>query len=232
MKTHRLWLMKRILCLVLTLALASSAQAGLFGPRGNSNAEKKANVRKQRDEMLVQLYATNPEMKSRLKKAAGYATFKQTDMNLFLLASGNGYGVLRDNKARKDIFMRMASLGGGVGLGVKDVRVIFVFNDAKVMKQFVEEGWQFGGKADASAKYQDTGISAEQNVKGNVNFHEGTVTTGSSTDIRAGTEKSDATSAAAATRGAMEIYQFTESGVSLQATVAGTKYWQDSKLNQ
>jgi len=224
--------MKRILYLTLALMLATSAQAWPFGPKGDSNAEKKANVRKQRDEMLNQLYATNPDMKARLKKAAGYATFKQTEMNLFLLASGNGYGVLRDNQARKDIFMRMGSLGGGVGLGVKDVRVIFVFNDAKVMQQFVAEGWQFGGKADASAKYQDTGVSAEQNVKGNVNFTDGTVSAGSSTDARAGTEKSDASSAATATRGAMEIYQFTESGVSLQATVSGTKYWQDSDLNK
>ena len=224
--------MKRILYLTLALMLATSAQAWPFGPKGDSNAEKKANVRKQRDEMLNQLYATNPDMKARLKKAAGYATFKQTEMNLFLLASGNGYGVLRDNQARKDIFMRMGSLGGGVGLGVKDVRVIFVFNDAKVMQQFVAEGWQFGGKADASAKYQDTGVSAEQNVKGNVNFTDGTVSAGSSTDARAGSEKSDASSTALATRGAMEIYQFTESGVSLQATVSGTKYWQDSDLNK
>ena len=224
--------MKRILCLALTLALATGAQAWPFGPKGDSNAEKKANVRKQRDEMLNQLYATNPDMKARLKKAAGYATFKQTEMNLFLLASGNGYGVLRDNQARKDIFMRMGSLGGGVGLGVKDVRVIFVFNDAKVMQQFVAEGWQFGGKADASAKYQDTGASAEQNVKGNVNFTDGTVSAGSSTDARAGSEKSDASSTALATRGAMEIYQYNESGVSLQATVSGTKYWQDSDLNK
>ena len=38
--------------------------------------------------------------------------------------------------------------------------------------------------------------------------------------------------AAIATPGGMEIYQFTESGVSLQATVQGTKYWKDSNLNQ
>lgn len=223
--------MKRILCLTLTLAVATSAQAGWFGPKGDTNAEKQANVRKQRDEMLAQLYTSNPEMKKLLKKSAGYATFKQTDVNLFLLASGNGYGVLRDNKTHKDTFMRVAALGGGVGLGVKDVRVIFVFNDAKVMRQFVEKGWQFGGKADASAKYQDTGVSAEQNVKGNVDFHDGTVVAGGSTDVRAGSEKSDATSATATTRGAMEIYQFTDSGVSLQATVSGTKYWKDSELN-
>jgi len=216
----------------MSLALVSSAQAFLFGPKGDSTAEKKANIRKQRDEMLAQLYATNPDMKKVLKKAAGYATFKQVNVNLFLLATANGYGVVMDNKAGRDTFMLMASLGGGIGAGVKDVRVIFVFHDPQLMKQFVQEGWQVGGQADAAAKYQDTGISAEQNVKGGVSFRDGTVATGSSTDLRAGTQKSDAASTGLATLGGMEIYQFTESGVALQATVAGTKYWQDSKLNK
>ncbi|MGB7747152.1 MAG: hypothetical protein WBN75_07690 [Verrucomicrobiia bacterium] len=224
--------MKRILCLTLTLALATSAQAWFFGPSGDSNAEKKANIRQQRDEMLAQLYTTNPGMKEVLKKSAGYATFKQVNVNLLLLATANGYGVLRDNKAHKDIFMRMGSLGGGVGAGVKDVRVIFIFHDAQVMKQFVEEGWQFGGQADAAAKYQDTGVSAEQNVKGSVNFANGTVSAGSSTSVAAGTDKQDASDAQIVTRGAMEVYQFTDSGIALQATVMGTKYWKDSKLNQ
>jgi hypothetical protein len=29
----------------------------------------------------------------------------------------------------------------------------------------------------------------------------------------------------------MEIYQFTEAGIALQATLAGTKYWKDKDLN-
>jgi len=223
--------MKQLFTLILTFALTFGAQAGLFGPKGDSHAQKKANIRQQRDEMLAQLYAANPEMKKVVQKAAGYATFKQVNVNLLLLATANGYGVLVDNKSKKEIFMRMGSLGGGVGAGVKDVRVIFVFHDPKVMKQFVEEGWQFGGQADAAAKYQDTGVSAEQNVRGNVSFRDGAVNTGSSTDMRAGTQKGDATVAGLSTRGGIEVYQFTESGVALQATVSGTKYWKDSKLN-
>lgn len=214
------------------LLMGLSAQAGLFGPKGDNDGEKRQTVLKQRDEMLAELYNTKPDLKGRLAKAAGYATFKQTDVNLFLLASGNGYGVLHDNKAGKDIFMRVASLGGGVGMGVKDLRVIFVFNDAKVMQQFVEQGWQFGGKGDASAKYQDTGVSAEGGAKANVDFKEGAVTAGTTSDGRAGTKPEDKSSAAVSSTGGMEIYQFTESGLSLQATVQGTKYWKDSKLNQ
>ncbi len=224
--------MKRLLTLTLVLAMSASTQAGLFGPKGDSNAEKRANIRKQRDEMLAQLCGGNPDMKKVLKKAAGYATFKQVNVNLLLLATANGYGVVVNNQTKKETFMRMGSLGGGIGAGVKDVRVIFIFHDATVMKQFLEEGWQFGGQADAAAKYENTGLSAEQNVKGNVSFADGTVSAGSSTDLRAGTQKSDVTGAALATRGGMEVYQFTESGVALQATVSGTKYWKDSKLNQ
>lgn len=223
--------------LALAVALASvlssvpNARAALLGPKGDSVEEKRSNVRKQRDEMLAELYSSKPDMKERIQKAAGYATFKMTDVNLFLLASGNGYGVLMDNKAGKEVFMRVASLGGGVGMGLKDMRVIFVFNDPKVMEQFLEKGWQFGGKADAAAKYQDTGVSAEQNVKANVDFRDGTVAAGSSTDVRAGAAD-DSGKGGVTTGGAMEIYQFTQSGVALQATVSGTKYWKDSKLNK
>jgi lipid-binding SYLF domain-containing protein len=220
------------LVLALLTTLTPGTFAGLFGPKGDSVEEKRQTIRKQRDDMLAELYRTKPEMKDRLKQAAGYATFKQTDVNLFLLASGNGYGLLVANKTGQETVMRVASLGGGVGLGVKDLRVIFVFNDPKVMQQFLEQGWQFGGKADAAAKYQDTGVSAEQNVKANVDFKQGTVAAGSSTDARAGTDKQDTQRGAVSVGGAMEIFQFTESGVSLQATVQGTKYWKDSKLNK
>lgn len=228
--------MKKLQRFVITgfavMLLASSVQAGLFGPKGDSPAEKRQNVLKRRDEMLAELYKTKPELKARVRKAAGYATFKMTDVNLFLLASGNGYGALRDNKTGKDTFMRVASLGGGLGMGVKDLRVIFIFNDAKVMQQFVEQGWQFGGKGDASAKYKDTGVSAEAGTKANVDFKQGTVTAGGTSDGRVGSKPQGQAAMAASTAGGMEIYQFTESGLSLQATVQGTKYWKDSKLNQ
>src|ERR1051326_4512140 len=208
--------------LILCLALVPSAQAWPFGPKGDSIAEKKSNIRKQRDEMLADLYKSNPEMKRIIGKAAGYATFKQVSVNLLLLATANGCGLVKDNQSKKVTFMRMGSLGGGVGAGVKDVRVIFVFHDPAVMRQFIEEGWQFGGQADAAAKYQDTGVSAEQNVKGNVSLSQGSVSAGSSTSVAAGTDKHDTASAHAATRGGMEVFQFTESGVALQATVSGT----------
>jgi hypothetical protein len=215
----------------LALTCPWESQAWPFGPKGNDAIEKKANIRQQRDEMLAQLTSLNPQLKSAISQASGYATFKQVNIHLTLLSSANGYGLVVDNKTGKETFMRMASLGGGVGMGVRDLRVIFIFHDPAVMKQFIEQGVQFGGQADSSAKYQDLGVSGAQTVNANVNYRDGTVASGSATDlsVKAGSQGSADTKVAS--RGGMEIYQFTESGVSLQATVSGTKYWKDSKLN-
>ena len=70
------------------------------------------------------------------------------------------------------------------------------------MKKFIDTGWQFGAEADATAKSGDKGAAA-------------------------------AKEAGADTGGNLfEIYQMTDSGVALQATVAGTKYWKDTDLNK
>jgi lipid-binding SYLF domain-containing protein len=269
---------RRLVLGLLALAIGASAMAGplgLFGPKGDSKTEQRDSVQRDSKAMLNELFAAKPELRDRIKKAAGYATFKQTNVHLLLVASSNGYGVLVDQSTGKPTYMRVASIGGGLGMGVKDLRVIFVFNDAKVMRQFVEQGWQFGTDADATAKYENTGVAAEQTTKAAVNFEEGTVAadasgravaktgsktgsnTGTTSDGKSGTsstskdpkaasqkpsdkkspdQKSDPKAAAptgtTGARGPIEIYQFTESGISLQATVSGTKYWKDAELNK
>jgi lipid-binding SYLF domain-containing protein len=195
--------MKRQILITLMMAvLAWPAAAGLFGPKGDTPDQKRAEARKQRDEILSKLYAAHPEAKDKIKKAAGYGTFNNKNMNLFLLSTGHGYGVVVDSKSGKETFMAMASIGGGLGLGAKDLSVVFIFKSADVMKTFVETGWQFGGEADATAKAGEEGGAVSK---------EGAVDTGANL---------------------FEIYQITDTGVALQATVAGTKYWTDKKLNQ
>ncbi len=215
---------------VIVFAAAMATQAQVFSPRGDSPDEKRGKVRQQRDEVLNDLYQAMPEMKDKLKSAEGYATFKVRDVNLLLLSSGTGYGVVMD-KSGAETFMRVASLGAGFGMGLKDLRVVFVFNDRATMDSFIREGWQFGGKADTSLKYKDTGVAADANVKATPNFRDGTVSGTTSGDARAGAKDQGTASAGGTAGGPMDIYQFTESGISLQATVAGTKYWKDKKLN-
>ena len=152
--------MKRALLVSSVLmALAIPAFAALFGPKGDDVEKKRAEVRKQRQEILAKLYAEKPEAKAKIQSAAGYGTFNNRNLNLFLLSSGSGYGMVTD-KSGKEVFMAMGSLGGGVGFGGKDLSVVFIFKNNDVIKQFVESGWQFGGQADATAKAGDKGAAA------------------------------------------------------------------------
>ena len=192
---------KAILLAGMVTALALPATAGLFGAKGDTVEEKRAAVRADREAILAKLYAAHPDAKAKIEKAAGYGTFNNKNMNLFLLSTGHGYGMVTD-KSGKETFMAMGSLGGGVGLGAKDLSVVFIFKTEAVMKKFVESGWQFGGEADATAKAGEKGAAASKE-------------------------------AGADTGGNLfEIYQLTDTGVALQATVAGTKYWKDKDLNK
>jgi lipid-binding SYLF domain-containing protein len=182
-------------------ALGLPAAAALFGPKGDDVEQKRAAVRKDRDAILDKLYATHPEAKAKIQNGAGYGTFNNRNLNLFLLSSGSGYGMVTD-KSGKETFMAMGSLGTGVGAGAKDLSVVFIYKNADVLNKFIESGWQFGGQADATAKAGDKGAAAAK---------EGAADTAANV---------------------FEIYQMTDTGVSLQATVAGTKYWKDKELNK
>jgi hypothetical protein len=72
------------------------AAAGPFSAKGDSADEKRAAVRKDRDEILAKLYAAHPNTKEKIQKAASYGTFNNKNINLFLLSSGHGYGLVVD----------------------------------------------------------------------------------------------------------------------------------------
>ena len=124
---------RQILATALVCALALPACAGLFSPKGDNIEEKRGKVRTERDEILAKLYKEKPEAKEKIEKAVGYGAFNNKNMNLFLLSTGHGYGVVVDAKTGKETFMAMGSLGGGVGLGAKDLSVVFIFKTADAM---------------------------------------------------------------------------------------------------
>ena len=53
--------------------------------------------------------------------------------------------------------MKMVSAGGGLGIGVKDYNVVFVFETEKILAQFLDSGWSGSGQADAAAKAGEIG---------------------------------------------------------------------------
>ena len=81
------------------------------------------------DETLANLYTERPETKSVIKNAAGYAVFNNINANVYILSAGNGYGVAVGNSTGEKTYMKMYLVGIGPGIGVKDIRAVFVFKE-------------------------------------------------------------------------------------------------------
>jgi lipid-binding SYLF domain-containing protein len=127
--------------------------------QGSSVKEQRAYVLEMRDKALEDLYAKTPIAKTQIKKAAGYGVFSNIGTNLFLLSSGNGFGAVYDAKSKETTYMKMRSLGLGIGLGVKDFRAIIIFRNRDDLLRFVEKGWEFSGQADVAAKSGEKGVA-------------------------------------------------------------------------
>jgi lipid-binding SYLF domain-containing protein len=133
-------------------------------PQGETVAEQRNAVKQMRQEVLSELYAVHPEMRTRLQQVPGYGVFSNRSSGLLIFGTGNGYGVVMDNTTGRETIMRMAQVGVGLGVGLKDYRAVFVFKNRQVLQDFVEYGWDFGGHADAAAKSSTQGAATGAEV--------------------------------------------------------------------
>ncbi len=143
----------------LMIFLAIVLLAGCATIQGTTVDEQRGFVLDMKDDALERLYKEVPIAKTQIKKAVGYGVFSNINTNLFLLSSGSGYGVVTDNRGRNPIYMKMRTLGGGIGLGVKDFRAVIIFRKQEDMDRFIEKGWEFGGQADAAFKSGEKGAA-------------------------------------------------------------------------
>ena len=102
----------------------------------------------------------------------------------------------------RGINLFLLSAGGGIGLGVKTFSAVFVFHTQDALDYFVTEGWDVSAQADAAA----TGDGQNQDDAGQ-------------TGLAIGIDQE------------VTVYQMTEVGLALQATLQGTKYWKNEDLN-
>jgi len=184
---------RTVITAVLSLLLLTGLGFGKDTPE-----QERAEIDKATSKVLEDLYRQLPDARGYIERAAGYAVFSSVGVNVLLLSTANGKGVAHYKDDGRKVYMKMFSAGGGVGLGVKDFRLVFFFENRKALDTFVEEGWTAGAQADAAAKKGEEGDAAALAI-----------------DVSPG----------------VKLYQLTESGLALQATIQGTKYWKDDDLN-
>jgi lipid-binding SYLF domain-containing protein len=143
------------------IAAAGTGPADVALGREPTKAEQQAAIRNEAQATLAKLYKAHPAAKSVIQKAAGYAAFDNFGMHLFLLSTARGKGVAVSNATKKETFMKMLSVGAGVGLGAKDFRVLFVFQTPQALDGFINSGWDADAHAEAIAKSGQKGGAFE-----------------------------------------------------------------------
>ena len=144
-------------CAAAPVHFYATVDSGCASPGGDTVAEKKQSVQTMRSETLAELYRAHPFAKTQIAGAAGYGVFSNIGVNLLLLSTASGWGVVRDRATGADTYMKMYSAGIGPGLGVKDFRGVFVFTSQDALNSFVENGWDASAQADAVAKSENKG---------------------------------------------------------------------------
>ena len=192
--------LKKIL-LIAVLAIAGCSA------KGDTASQQRNSIQQMRIDTLTKLYQVHPEARSRILKSKGYAVFSNNSSKILTFGFGSGYGVVKDHRTGKDTYMKMAQAGAGVGLGVKQLRTVLVFNDSKALSDFVKNGYIVGADANAAVKYDDQGLPA-------VNASKSAVAP-SSVELPKG----------------LYVYELTEKGLAAQAMINGYKYWPDDALN-
>lgn len=185
---------------ILGICLNSPAFAqfdNLFGPDKTVAQQREAILTKNK-QTLEDLYNAQPKAKAVVEKGIAYATFSNFGMKILIAGGGTGSGVVIPKKGAP-IYMNMAEVQAGLGLGIKSFQNIFVFQTEAALNDFVNSGWTFGGQVTAAAKYEKDG---------------------------------DAYQDASVVAPGVLMYQLTGSGLAVEITGKGTKYYKDSKLNQ
>jgi lipid-binding SYLF domain-containing protein len=122
---------------------------------GAPNEEKIIQAREQVREMaqdaLASLYEIAPRTRRVIDSAAGYAVFSTFGIKVFFAGGTTGKGMVVNQRTHRQTFMKMVQLQGGLGFGVNQNRLIFVFTNEPALRNFIDQGWEFGGQANLSA---------------------------------------------------------------------------------
>lgn len=190
------------------LFLASALALAGCSAQGDTSSQQRASIQKMRNETLSKLYSLHPEARADIQHADGYAVFASNSSKILLFGFGSGYGVVKDIRSGKDIYMKMAQGGAGVGMGVKQQRTVVVFHDKAALNNFITRGYVVGADANAAAKYDDKGIAP------------------------VGASANGVAKETASLPSKVNVYEMTEKGLAAQAMINGYKYWPDDELNK
>jgi lipid-binding SYLF domain-containing protein len=111
---------------------------------------KAAKIDETAEEALLTLFAENPKTRELYLRSYGWAVFDNLKL-AFGVSGGGGNGVAVAREIGEATYMKMGTVGVGIGIGVKKYQVVFFMQDSQTFDQFVDKGWQADAGAGAVA---------------------------------------------------------------------------------
>ena len=119
--------------------------------------ETRKDIRDGAEATLARLYKEQPKAKLAIERAAGYAVFSNFGMKIFFAGGGQGVGMAVNRTTGQETFMKMVEVQAGLGVGVKKFRLVWVFETASKLDDFINKGWELGAQATAAAQMSGQG---------------------------------------------------------------------------
>jgi len=119
---------------------------------------KRMKIDETAQETLNTLFTSSPKAENLYDISYGWAVFDNLKL-AFGFSGGGGNGVAKVRESGEKTYMQMGTAGIGIGLGINKYQVVFLFQDSRTFRNFVETGWQ--ADATASAVAGQTGAEAK-----------------------------------------------------------------------
>jgi lipid-binding SYLF domain-containing protein len=128
-----------------------------FAQDDSALVQRRNEVREMANDGLAALFEAAPGTRAVIEHAAGFGVFSTFGLKIFFAGGTTGKGVVVNNFTHRNTFMKMLQVQAGLGFGIKKDRLVFVFETQKALRDFVTQGWEFGGQVSAAAMVADKG---------------------------------------------------------------------------
>ncbi len=159
---------KVLVALLAGLVLVLFSVSALAAEKSDKKAKKRAEIDTMASKALETVLSESPDAKKLYGNAAGYAAFE--NVKVAIGVSGGGGSGVAVAKSGKRVYMKMGTAGIGLGLGGQKYHVVFLFENEKALKSFVDKGWQADTSAQAAAA--DKGANAGATFKNGVALYQ------------------------------------------------------------
>ena len=141
--------------IVVVAALCLAVGAGQLGAEDKSwedldKQAKQAKINEIAQGSLDEVLKGNEAAKELYNNAHGWAAFDNLKI-AWGISGGGGNGVAVNKKSGARTYMKVGTVGVGLGLGVQKYQVVFLFQDEQTFQNFVDKGWQADATAQATA---------------------------------------------------------------------------------